>query len=155
MKNKKMKILFITSILILIFDQITKFLINKFIKNSIKIIPRILEIQIVQNTGMAFGINDGNIKNIFITVIVLGLIINFIKKQYNLIDEKTMFSLSLLIGGGVGNIIDRIFKGGVFDFIKVSTFPIFNFADVAIVVGWILLVINIVKFCTDGNKNKE
>ena len=155
MKNKKVKILFIISVLVLILDQITKLLISKFVKNSTKIIPRILEIEIIQNTGVAFGINSGNIKNIFITLVVLVLIINFIKKQFELIDKKTMLSLSFMIGGGVSNLIDRIFKGGVFDFIKISNFPIFNLADIAIVVGWILLIINIVKFSVGENKNKE
>lgn len=151
MKNK---ICIIIPIIITI-DQISKFFINKFVKYSIEIIPRVLEIEIVKNTGIAFGINSGNIKNIFISIVVLILIINFIKKQYELIDDKTFLALSLMIGGGIGNLIDRIIRGGVFDFVKISTFPIFNLADVAIVVGWILLIINITKFSIEENKEKE
>lgn len=155
MKNIKIKILLIISICVIIIDQITKFLIDYFVRNSIKIIPRILEIEIVQNTGMAFGINSGNVKNIFITVIVIILVINFIKKQFELIDEKTMLSLSFIVGGGISNLVDRIFRGGVFDYIKISTFPIFNIADIVIVAGWILLIINIVRFSGTENKMKE
>lgn len=153
MKNKKIKILLIISISIIVIDQFTKFLINKFIKDSVKIIPRIFEIEIIKNVGIAFGINSGNIKNIFITLIFLALIIYFIKKQFKLIDIKTMISLSLMLAGGISNLIDRITRGGVLDFIKISTFPIFNIADISIVIGWILLVINIVKFT--GIEEKE
>lgn len=140
--------------IIIIIDQFSKFLVSKFINNSVKIIPRILEIEIIKNTGIAFGMNSGNIKNIFITILFLALIINFVKKQFKFIDKKTMFSLSLMFGGGISNVIDRILRGGVLDFIKISTFPIFNIADISIVVGWILLIINIVKFTGDEEREK-
>lgn len=154
MKNKKIKIIIIISMIIIIIDQFSKFLVSKFINNSVKIIPRILEIEIIKNTGIAFGMNSGNIKNIFITILFLALIINFVKKQFKFIDKKTMFSLSLMFGGGISNVIDRILRGGVLDFIKISTFPIFNIADISIVVGWILLIINIVKFTGDEEREK-
>lgn len=155
MGKKKIRNLVIISTSIIIIDQIIKIIIGQLIKDSIKIIPRILEIEVIKNTGFAFGLNSGNIKNIMITIIVLILIINFIKNQFKLIDNKTMFSLSLMLGGGVSNLIDRFIRGGVFDFIKISTFPIFNLADITVVVGWILLVINIIKFSFYENKNKE
>lgn len=154
MKNKKIKVLISIFVIILLLDQFTKFLISKFVKNSLKIIPRILEIEIIKNTGVAFGINSGNMKNIVITIIFLCLIIYFIKKQFRLINIKTMFSLSLMFAGGFSNLIDRIVRGGILDFIKISTFPIFNIADISIVIGWILLVINIVKF-TGIEEEKE
>lgn len=154
MKNKKIKILVINFILILIIDQIIKFVVFKLNKSYI-IIPKILEIQTIKNTGMAFGINSGNMKNIIITLLVLALIINFIKNQFELINNKTIISLSLLIGGGLSNLIDRIFRGGVFDFIKIFNFPIFNIADIAIVIGWVLLIINTIKFSINENKKEK
>lgn len=154
MKKKKIDILIIISITIILLDQFTKFLIIKFVKDSLKIIPRILEIEIIKNTGVAFGMGSGNIKNIFITLIFLILIINFINKQFKLINIKTMFALSLMFAGGISNLIDRIVRGGVLDFIKISTFPIFNIADISIVIGWILLIINIVKFTGIEEKEK-
>lgn len=154
MKNKKIKVLIIISITIVIIDQITKFLIIKFVKDSLKIVPKILEIEIIKNTGVAFGFNSGNTKNIFITIFFLCLIIYFIKNQFKLINVKTMCALSLMLSGGISNLIDRIARGGVLDFIKISIFPIFNIADISIVIGWILLIINILKFTEIEEKEK-
>ena len=144
MKNKKVLLMII--IIILLIDQLSKIIILNIINESKIIIPKLLEIEIVKNIGIAFGLNDGNLKNIFITMIILILIINFIIKQQNNIDKKMTTALSLILGGGISNLIDRIVRGGVVDFIKVSTFPIFNIADISIVVGWILLIICVVNF---------
>lgn len=148
---KKNKILMIIITIILLIDQLSKIIILNLVKENKTIISKLLEIEIIKNNGIAFGLNSGNIKNIFITIIILIIIINFIVKQYKNIDKNTMKALSLILGGGVSNLIDRVFRGGVVDYIKVSTFPIFNVADICIVFGWILLIICIIKF----GANKE
>lgn len=145
MKNKK--VLFIIISAILLIDQLTKIIILNVINEVKIVIPKLLEIEIVKNVGIAFGLNNGNLKNIFITIIILMMIINFIIKQNKNIDRNTMIALSLILGGGISNLIDRIFRGGIIDFIKISTFPIFNMADIAIVSGWILLIVCVLKFC--------
>ena len=64
--------------------------------------------------------------------------------QANQIDRKTGIALAMVLAGGFGNLIDRIFRGFVVDFIDVSeliNFPNFNFADIFIVLGWILLAL--------------
>lgn len=152
MKNKKIYILVIVLIIVVLLDQFTKFIVDKFISSTLIIIPRILEFTNIKNVGIAFGINSSNTKNIFLSIFVLIIIINFIKKQFKVIDEKTFFSLGLMLGGAIGNLIDRIIKGGVLDFIKISTFPVFNIADIAIVTGWILLIVNIIKFSKQEKK---
>ena len=152
MKNKKIYILVIVLIIVVLLDQFTKFIVDKFISSTLIIIPRILEFTNIKNVGIAFGINSSNTKNIFLSIFVLIIIINFIKKQFKVIDEKTFFSLGLMLGGAIGNLIDRIIKGGVLDFIKISTFPVFNIADIAIVTGWILLIVNIIKFSNQEKK---
>ena len=151
MKNKK--ILLIIPGIILLIDQFSKMIILNIINESKIIIPKLLEIDIIKNIGIAFGLNNGNLKNIFITIVILIMIIGFIKKQYQNIDRNMMISLSLILGGGISNLIDRIIRGGVIDFIKVSTFPIFNIADCLIVIGWVLLIICVVRIGT--NKEME
>jgi signal peptidase II len=105
------------------------------------------KIEVVSNTGIAFGFNNSsNITNILLSLIVIALIIRFIKVQNERIDNKTMVVLSLMISGGISNVIDRFIRGGVIDFIKIMHFPIFNIADIFIVVGWVLLVVFILLY---------
>lgn len=144
MKDKIVKITIIIIILLIIIDQISKILIANFIQEPIG--NDFFGIQIVNNTGMAFGFNNGNGKNIFLSIFVLGIIIAFMKNQAERIDTKTSIVLSVIIAGGISNLIDRIFRGGVLDFIKIYKFPIFNIADIYVVIGWILLVAFLIKY---------
>lgn len=144
-KIKKNKILLysvIVIIMILIIDQTSKILI---INNNINttLIPNILEIRYVENTGGAFGIGENNTIMFIITnFVVLGIIIRFIYLQRELIDRLTLNILLVILAGGFGNLIDRILRGFVVDFISIfphTNFPKFNFADVCITFGWIAL----------------
>lgn len=140
--NKALIYASIICIILLVIDQITKIII---INNNINItiIPNILSIHKVQNTGGAFGIGEGNIGMFIITnLVVLGLIIRFIHLQKEYMDTATLYTLFVIIAGGFGNLIDRISRGYVIDFINIFpkiNFPRFNFADIYITVGWVVL----------------
>lgn len=110
MKNKKTKLLLILISIILI-DQISKIIVLNIISEVKIIIPKLLEIEVVNNKGIAFGLNNSNLKNIVITIIIIFFIINFIKKQKEFIDNRSLIALSLILGGGIGNLIDRIIIG--------------------------------------------
>lgn len=161
MKNKILKIAIIVSLIVIIVDQGTKLLVTNFAPEGWKI---------VENTGMAFGFNDGNFKNIILTIFILLVIISFLRNQKNELDTKTTIAVSLALGGGISNLIDRIFRGGVLDFIKIWKLPNFNIADLCVCLAWGLLIIFLVLYTnkTDvikdvdieelkikGNKNKE
>lgn len=129
-------------IILLIIDQLSKEII---IKNNVNmsLIPNILEFQIVHNTGGAFGVAEGNTGMFIITnLVVLGLIIRFIHLQKDFMDTVTLYSLCAILAGGFGNLIDRLVRGFVVDFINIipsTNFPRFNLADVYITLGWIIL----------------
>ena len=140
---------FIVSILIVIADQLTKYLAVKFLMNKrpIILIDNLIELHFVKNYGAAFGImQNRRWFFIIITIFVLSAIIIFIiKNKYNL-HILTKISLGALLGGAAGNLIDRIRLSYVVDFIKVDLgrlydFPVFNIADIFIVTGTILLVL--------------
>ena len=140
MKETKNKILIILSVVLIIIDQLSKVLVSIYLKSPIG--NDFLKLEATTNTGIAFGLNDSsNIANIVVIFVVLGLIISFIKRQNDKIDNKTMVALSLMVSGGISNLIDRFIRGGVLDFIKIYKFPIFNIADISVVIGWILLIV--------------
>ncbi len=144
MKNKTIKLIFCITILLILIDQITKFVIQYKYENPIG--NDFISITLVQNTGMAFGFNNGNTKNMILTFVILLLIMNFIRTQKEMIDTKTAIALGFILAGGIGNLIDRIVHDGVIDFIQLKNFAVFNLADCYVVIGWILIVIFLVKF---------
>jgi signal peptidase II len=133
----------IVAILIII-DQASKILVTTFVYEPIE--TYMFGIEVTHNTGMAFGFNSGNTKNIVLTIFVLAVVFSFIKNQIERIDAKTTWALSLLLAGALSNLIDRFFRGGILDFIRIYNFPIFNLADIFIVVGVILLIVFLIDF---------
>ena len=149
----------ILSIVVLMIDIISKFIIktNLNLYESIKIIPNFFNITYVMNDGAAFSILRGNqillsILGIFI-IIFLGYYIN--KDKLN--NYKVIY-YSLLIGGILGNILDRLIYNGVIDFLDFKIFnydyPIFNLADSFIVISVILIIIEIIRG-KYGNKSRS
>lgn len=96
-----------------------------------------MDITYVENRGGAFGVGQNSTFTfIIVNIIVLGIIARFLILQKDMINKRTQISLILIIAGGLSNLIDRIFRGFVLDFIDFSPlarFPVFNIADIAIV----------------------
>lgn len=142
------KIKFILEIVILVFiDQITKYIVHYNRYDLPKtVIKNILEITYCENTGIAFGIFSGKIVIIsIITIILLLSIVFLIKANFNKINKLALLGIVFVISGGIGNFIDRIFRGYVIDFIdfgQLVNFPIFNFADICVVLGVIIVGIS-------------
>ncbi len=100
-KNKKVFIGIIVVVLLLIIDQVTKFII---IQNNVNtmLLPNILELSYVQNTGGAFGVGGNNTMMFIIsTIVIIGLIIRFIYLQKDAMDKITLYSLFVIIAGGL------------------------------------------------------
>lgn len=142
-----MTLIIILSIIFLIIDQISKILVvHQLTPNSgITIIQNFFYIIYTNNTGAAFSILLGKrILLIVVAILVIGILLYHIKK--NKIEGKlNTLAFSLIIGGSLGNLLDRIVRGYVIDFISIKignyNFPIFNIADSFIVVGVFLLLL--------------
>lgn len=155
MKNKKLLISIFVPISIFIFilalDLLTKNFIIKLIPNegdAIKVIPGFINFVYVKNTGAAWGVLSGRpIFLILISIIILGLYLAFyiIRNKKHKCETSLVFSISvgLIAGGCIGNLVDRIVFGYVRDFINFEfiSFPVFNFADVSLTFGIILMII--------------
>lgn len=133
---------YIVGLLVLFFDQLTKFWVQKSMmpRDSIPLIPGVFHLTYVQNTGAAFGfLREKTLFFIAVAVLVLGFIIFLIPRlpRGNLF-LRVVFGL--LLGGALGNLIDRIRFGYVVDFLDFRIWPVFNIADMAIVVGVCFLV---------------
>ena len=131
-------------------DQITKLLTLVYIKpvSSVEIIKNILSFTYVENRGAAFGIlqNARWVFIIFTLAIIAALIVYTVKAKPS--SRLYHISTSLIIAGGIGNLIDRIFRGYVVDMIEATfiDYPVFNFADCCVVVGAILFCIYVLKY---------
>lgn len=113
---------------------------------EIILVPKFMYITYLKNTGGAFSILDNNIYFlIIIGMLALGGLIFYLLKKDNF-RKLEVISYGILFGGILGNFIDRIIYGGVIDYIGLIFgsyyFPVFNFADICIVIGIIMLVID-------------
>lgn len=123
----------------------------------------ILNFTYVENTGGAYGIGSNNIVTfIVINVIIISVFMKFIISRINEINIKELSAMSLIIAGGIGNLIDRIFRGYVIDFIDINPvfkYPVFNIADICVVVGCIIiaidLIVNTIKSRKIGEVNEK
>ena len=115
--------------------------------------------KIIENFGGAFGIGGNNtLFFILANFVILGIIIKFILVQKDRVDKKTLISYTFVLAGGFSNLIDRICRGFVIDYIDISRFfkfPIFNIADIYIFVGWVLLFISILIYWGKEVKSKK
>ena len=142
-----MTLVIIISVILFIIDQISKILIIKYIdiNHSIELIKNFFYLTYTHNEGAAFSILTGQrIFLILIAITILVILFNYIRK--NKIKTKVeSVAFSLIIGGSLGNLIDRIARGYVVDFLDFKIFgynyPIFNLADTFIVIGVFLLLI--------------
>lgn len=154
MKHKKLLVI-ILGISIVLIDQVLKGLL---VEQNFEIIPNILNITCTKNTGMAFGIGKSNLYIIIIVnIIIIGAVIKILIDRGKHLDLKILISLLLILSGGIGNLIDRLFRGYVIDYIDINIldFPNFNIADISIALGIVLLIIYIIKtMLSDKNKCK-
>jgi len=151
-KSNQLQLFFVILFIVLL-DQVTKTWVflnlqgrNAFgHPNDIIIIKNALRLTYVENPGMAFGIRIGNelYLTLFATVSSFLLLIIIFKSDY--FQKYYCYALGCILGGAIGNLIDRLVYGMVIDFVyfEAINWPVFNVADVAVTLGMILGVVQI------------
>ena len=136
------------SILIILSDQLTKHLVNLNYKSFINKDFILFSIDYVKNYGAAFNILSGN--RVFLSTISSLITLYLIYLIFNKNDANNLdlLSYSFVLGGSIGNGIDRITKGYVIDFINLNyiNFPVFNIADISINIGLIFIIYRLIKY---------
>ncbi len=122
-------------------DQIIKNVLVKALANGpITVIKNFFHFIYVENYGIAFGMFKNKTMFFIITQCIISVVIMYVIYRFHNKSIPVTICLSMILGGAIGNLIDRIRIGYVIDYISFSIFPpVFNFADSAIVVGAILL----------------
>ncbi|MFG0212441.1 signal peptidase II [Brevibacillus porteri] len=146
---------YLIAAVIIALDQFTKYLVVKYMElgQSIPLIADVFHLTSHRNMGAAFGIlqNQRWFFIVITVVVVIGIVISLIRLRKN--QPRASLALSLVLGGAVGNFIDRAMTGQVVDFLDFTliNFPIFNVADMAITIGVGILLLDVF---LDGKKNR-
>lgn len=149
---------YIIALIVIIFDQITKWLIveKMDVYDSIIIINNFFNITSHRNKGAAWGILQDQMVFFYIITLVVVIGIIYYMQKHGKQSSLLAIGLSLLLGGAIGNFIDRLYRKEVVDFLDFQIFnynyPIFNIADSALVIGVGLLIIYTI---LDERKSKK
>lgn len=160
MRGRKMSALLaiLVCIGLIVIDQVSKFLaIVKLAPiENITVIPGILDFTFVKNYGAAFGILQGQRWFfVIITIVILGgILVAFWKLPKQREFDYVRWTLLVLAAGAVGNLIDRFFRGYVVDFFEFTfiSYPVFNVADIYVVVGTAILAFLLIFIVKDEKK---
>lgn len=149
MRKKSFSLAVITAAGVLVIDQITKYLVVSHFSlyDSVPMIPGFLNLTYIHNRGAAFGMfQNQTLPFVIVTLAALGIGVWVLCKRY--FDHALMdWAILLIISGGLGNLIDRVFRhGNVVDFIETAfmEFPVFNIADCAVVIGAGLMILYLI-----------
>ena len=146
--NIQTKIYFLSlSIFIVLIDQFTKYLMIYNKKLFINKDFLLFKLDFVKNYGAAFNIFSGSRIFLSLISILFSILLIYLMFRKNTLNSFDLYSYSFILGGTIGNGIDRIYKGFVVDFINLNiiNFPVFNIADISINIGFIFLLYNIFK----------
>lgn len=140
------------------FDQLTKFIVLRFpgMGGQSELIRNFLYINVIKNDGVAFGML-GDTRNFVIaaTAFLTGAIMMYILLKRGHQRRLILIPLTMIAGGALGNLIDRIHLGHVTDFIDVHFWPyIFNFADICVVIGCVILLLAVL-FPAIGSRRRK
>lgn len=149
---------YVLALIVIITDQISKWFIVKEMEQSesIVVIKNFFSITSHRNKGAAWGILENQMMFFYIITLVVVIGIIYYMQKYAKENALLATSLGLLLGGALGNFIDRLFRNEVVDFLDFKiinyNYPIFNIADSALFIGVVILIIYVI---IDERKNKK
>jgi signal peptidase II len=140
-------------------DRITKIIVMKHMTlgQSIPSGNHFISLYYTRNTGIAFSLFDdtagarwalAGIQAVLVVIIIVIMVVILMRETRVL----TSVAFALMLGGGIGNLIDRIAYGSVTDFVSVGSFPVFNFADSCLTVGCAVLIVYLLFFSQPDNR---
>ena len=138
---------FSLSIFIILIDQLTKYLMSYNKKLFINKDYLLFKLDFVKNYGAAFNIFSGSRIFLSLISIIFTILLIYLIFRKNTLNTFDLYAYSFILGGTMGNGIDRLYKGFVVDFINLNiiNFPVFNIADISINIGFIFLLYRIFK----------
>ena len=125
--------------IIILVDQVFKFWVQNV--GEMSAISGILNLKVSENNSAAYGIgSNSTIMYVLTNLIILSVIFKFITAQNEFVDKKLKVFLSFIIAGGISNVIDKVLRGYVIEYIdfgQVLNIPVFNIADLFVIIGWV------------------
>ena len=135
------------SVFIVLIDQLSKYLMSNHYNKLINKDFLLFKLDFVKNYGAAFNIFSGSRVFLSLISIIFTIFLIYLILRKNTLISSDLYSYSFILGGTIGNGIDRILKGFVIDFISLNmiNFPVFNVADISINIGFFILLYSILK----------
>lgn len=167
-RKTQFTVMLIAAAVVLVIDQLTKLWVASSMERGgmVSVIDGVARLRYTQNTGAAFGMfqDATGILSILSLLVIIGILITFVRVGHP--GSLSVLAAGLVVGGAVGNLVDRVRLGYVVDFFEVYgphieinhtiyTFPVFNVADSGITVGVILILIGLIFGDTEVQGSKE
>ena len=132
---------YVVSVVVLALDQLLKHLVHKFMHfgQSIPLLNGIVKLTYVRNTGAAFSLFVGFSPYLVVVGVLVVLAVLYFHRKIPRNDYVLQFGLAFVLGGSLGNLLDRVFRSYVIDYFDITIWPVFNFADVMINIGVIMI----------------
>ena len=133
------------SFVLIILDQLSKLAAERFLTESVPVIPHVFHLTMVHNQGGAFGFLAGQTFLFLAVGVATVLFILVFRRSIRRSSRSVRWAATLILAGAAGNLIDRIRLGHVIDFLDFRVWPVFNLADSCITIGTLVLVWNLFK----------
>ncbi|PIS31811.1 signal peptidase II [Candidatus Saganbacteria bacterium CG08_land_8_20_14_0_20_45_16] len=136
---------YLLALVILVFDQIFKYLVYHlmYFGQSVPLYSNFLKLTYVRNTGAAFSLFVGFSSYLIVVGVIVVLAVIYFHHRLSPRNYWMQVALAFVLGGSLGNLLDRIFRFYVIDYIDITIWPVFNFADIIINVGVIMIVLKL------------